>query len=295
MSPKTPRGNRPARWSHFVQLLVVLVCSAALKQYYSTASVNQLRWVLAPTTFLVQLISGTRFQFESHAGYIKSDRTFLIAASCAGVNFLITAFLLLSLRKLWRDRAVSPSWKFIPVTAVVAYVVTIIANTVRISIALHSLHHESSWLSANQLHRFQGIFIYFGFLLLLFLLSEQKGERSTRDNPSALVTGRLTLIRRLSLPLFVYYLTTLGIPLVNGAYQDGDFWEHAGFVLVTPLFLIFLCAITASSLRWLCLKSLSVVRLCRTSDGIPESTLPNYSGKPAGDDFTQLPLAMNQN
>jgi hypothetical protein len=33
----------------------------------------------------------------------------------------------------------------------------------------------------------------------------------------------------------------------------------------------------------------------RTSDGIAESTLPNYSGKPAGDDFTQLPLAMDQN
>src|SRR6266581_9094745 len=96
------------------QLIVVLLGGAALKLYYSTATVNQLRWILAPTTLLVELISRTRFEFESHAGYISSDHTFLIAGSCAGVNFLITAFLMLSLRKLWRDRSQNIVWKFIP-------------------------------------------------------------------------------------------------------------------------------------------------------------------------------------
>jgi hypothetical protein len=40
----------------------------------------------------------------------------------------------------------------------------------------------------------------------------------------------------------MYYATTLGIPLANGAYRPGiaatDFWEHSVFVLLTPLLLI---------------------------------------------------------
>src|SRR5688500_12683491 len=89
------------RWG---QLVVVLAIAFALKQHYSTASVNELRWILAPTTAIVELITGSQFQFESHAGYMNKEGTFLIAASCSGVNFLLTAFLMLSLRRLWQRR-----------------------------------------------------------------------------------------------------------------------------------------------------------------------------------------------
>src|ERR1041384_6090529 len=76
------------------QCIVVLACAFALKQYYSTASAGDLRWVLAPTTACGELVSGSSFEFESGAGYMSSDQSFLIATSCAGVNFLLTAFLL---------------------------------------------------------------------------------------------------------------------------------------------------------------------------------------------------------
>jgi hypothetical protein len=50
------------------------------------------------------------------------------------------------------------------------------------------------------------------------------------------------LFRQTFFPLLVYYATTLGIPLANGAYRPGiaatDFWEHSLFVLLTPLLLI---------------------------------------------------------
>src|SRR5262245_5531390 len=89
-------GNRIAQW------VVVLIFALALKLYYSSASADQLRWILAPTTALVELVSNTSFEFEAHAGYLSSDRSFLIAPACAGVNFLITAFLVLIVRRLWR-------------------------------------------------------------------------------------------------------------------------------------------------------------------------------------------------
>ena len=119
-------------------------------------------------------------------------------------------------------------------TAAIAYVATLITNTTRICIALELQRRslEFSWLTANQLHRLEGIVVYFGFLLLLFLLMErlESGNRM-----------RLTLL----FPVSIYYATTLGIPLVNGSYRQGmPFWEHFVFVLVLPLIVI--------SLRILC-------------------------------------------
>jgi exosortase K len=228
------------------QLVVVVFCAAAVKLYYSTASVNQLRWILAPTTALVQLVTGSRFEFESYAGYVSSDRSFVIAASCAGVNFLITAFLMLSIRRLWRDQ--SPShwprlgWWFIPMAGVVAYLATLVANTVRISTALQMHGLEMGWLTGNQLHRFEGIFIYFGFLLLLYLVSEKVDWEEGSNSPAASIPKNASRVfRQPVFPLFIYYATALGIPLVNGAYHSrraADFREHSVFVLLTPLLLI---------------------------------------------------------
>ena len=232
-----------ATWTGPAQFIAVVLSALTLKLYYSTASVNQLRWILAPTTVLVEFVSSTQFKFESHAGYMSSDHSFVIAASCAGVNFLITSFLMLSLRKLWRDRSRNIMWKFIPAAALIAYLATLVANTVRISTALllNRTPPDISWLSPNQLHRFEGIFIYFGFLLLLFMVSERMSSENTSGLPSRADSprGNHGLFRQSFFPLLVYYATMLGIPLANGAYRQGaDFWEHSLFVLLTPLLLI---------------------------------------------------------
>ncbi len=83
-------------------------------------------------------------------------------------------------------------------------------------------------LNPSQLHRIEGIFIYFVFLLLLFILSEKMSvERSSHLLPPALF------------PLIIYYLVALGFPLLNGAYrQQKGFWQHTLYVLLIPLILI---------------------------------------------------------
>lgn len=218
-----------------MQLLAVLLCGAALKFHYSTTSVDGLRWILAPTTYLIHLVTGVSFQFEPHAGYMSSDHAFLIAASCAGVNFLVTAFLMLALSLLWRNRFAKLGWKFIPLSAALAYAATLVANTVRVSTAirLQRLPAEISWLSPDQLHRIEGVFIYFGFLLLLFAFSEWINQRQARPAEEFLSS------RQALFPLLIYYATTLVIPFANGAYRQGsDFWQHALFVFLVPLVLI---------------------------------------------------------
>ena len=199
------------------QLATVALCALALKQYYSTGIANGLRWILAPTTFIVELLSGRSFQFESYTGYVSSDHTFVIAVPCAGVNFLITAFLMLALRRLWEGRFEGVSWRFLPVSMVVSYVATEVTNAVRICVALEIQRRsiEVSWLTGNQLHRVEGIVVYFGFLMLLFVVMER----------------RLTMFP----VVIIYYVMTLGVPIVNGSFHRPGFWEHFGFVVVMPL------------------------------------------------------------
>ena len=212
------------------QLVIVVLCALGLKQYYSTATANELRWILAPTTLLVELLSGRSFEFESYTGYMSSDHRFVIAVPCAGVNFLITAFVMLASMRLWRGRFEAVSWRFLPISMAVSYVTTVIANAVRICVALEIQRNsfEVSWLTANQLHRVEGIVVYFGFLMLLFVVMER---------------------RLVMFPVVIYYVMTLGVPLVNGAFYREGFWEHLAFVMVLPLIVVAACFLVVSLLR----------------------------------------------
>jgi hypothetical protein len=80
---------------------------------------------------------------------------------------------------------------------------------------------ELSWLTANQLHRLEGIVVYFGFLMLLFWLMERRESRQVG-----------------LFPIVIYYVMTLGVPLINGAFHRAGFWEHFGFVMVMPLIIL---------------------------------------------------------
>ena len=236
--------NPPNKWRSFSQLIAVLLVGAAIKIFYSTASVNDLLWILAPTRLLVELVTGVGFAFESYSGYMSSDHSFLIAASCSGVNFMIAAFLMLALGKLWRYRSQRIGFSFIPLSLVFAYLTTIVANTVRISTALYIRRQDPEliWLNPGQLHRFEGIVIYFGFLLLLFIVNENVSS-DVQTHPNR----RWSWLLRYLLPLATYYATTIGVPLANGAFRRGpgaaEFWHHSLFVLLTPLILLFPIAI----------------------------------------------------
>ena len=222
--------RRKSTIAKILQLSLVLVIAGGLKLYYSTASVNGLRWVLAPTAFLVEIATGESFRFESYAGYMNGDHSFLIAASCSGVNFLITAFLMLTMVKLWNERFVDSSWTIILAAFGAAYLTTIVANTVRIAVALrlHRMGPGMIWVNPEQMHRFQGIFIYFGFLVVLFVVCG--GLDGAAD--------RLSLLRRAFIPLLIYWLITLGVPVAGGAFTSvTGFWEHFLFVVLTPLIL----------------------------------------------------------
>ncbi|MCI0416023.1 exosortase K [bacterium] len=209
--------SRTLEWHRAGLCACALFAAFLIKSHYSHASAEDLRWILAPTTVLVEWMSGGSFEFESGSGYISKAHYFLIAPSCSGVNFLMTAFVMLSLKWIWT----SPTKRFqilsLPVAAGIAFIATLVANSVRISLAL-----AFQSLNSATFHRMEGILIYFSFLLLLFVLTE-RGFR----------------IKRFFFPLLIYYACALGIPVLNGAWKQGlRFQEHALFVMIIPLLLI---------------------------------------------------------
>lgn len=213
----------------FAIVAVALSIAAAIKYHYSVASVNGLRWVLTPTATIVDLLSTHTFRFESYAGYLSEDRSYLIAASCSGVNFLIIAFVMLVLTGIMAGYT---KWRLLPISLVASYIATIIANTVRITtdLATRDLSPNAYGLSREEMHRVEGIVIYFGSLIALFLIADMYLRRCDFNQ----------VLRRLPLPLAVYYIAAFLVPLTRGAWADAGFWSHSIFVLTVPFVIVLL-------------------------------------------------------
>jgi hypothetical protein len=105
------------------------------------------------------------------------------------------------------------------------------------------------WMDAGEIHRAEGIVVYFGFLLLLFFLSENLGNIRERVLSIA-GEPRSLILRKLAFPLLFYYATTLAMPFLNGAYRNVGFWQHAWFVMMIPLVLILPLATLLLLRRW---------------------------------------------
>ena len=78
-------------------IAAALAVAWLLKHHYSQASAEALRWILAPTAWLSWLVLGGDFQLLPDQGYLSREHSILISPACAGVNFLIVAFLSLVL------------------------------------------------------------------------------------------------------------------------------------------------------------------------------------------------------
>lgn len=197
-------------------LLAALGAAFALKRFYSSASAADLRLLLAPTTWLVEAAGGHRFDWTS-GGYLSGELRFLIAPACAGVNFLIVAFLALVLGLVRTSR---PAWQSLGVlaaSAAAAFGATVAANAARILIAIPLWTRRVSLgpLTGARLHELAGAGVFLGTLLLLHV--------------AALRVARAPM--RLWVPLLPYAGVVLVVPLLRGAHRRPEFWGHAGIVV----------------------------------------------------------------
>jgi len=143
-----------------------------LKRHYADASPDDLLWILSPTAWLVGVTTGATFAFEPGEGYLSREHLFLIEKSCAGINFMIAAFGMLVYARFHRTGSAMTAARVLGVSLVAAYLTAVVVNAVRIALALWLAAHPlaASAFSAADVHRFEGICVYFGGLVLLYEL-----------------------------------------------------------------------------------------------------------------------------
>lgn len=157
----------------FAVLGITLGVAWALKRFYSHAGFDQLGFVLMPTTRLAEVLSGVRFTLEPHHGYLSRDARFEIVPACAGVNFLIAAFVSLCLGLAPACANTGARVALVAGSAAAAWVATVLANATRIALAVrvHEAGVACGPLTPARLHCALGVAVYFGFLLALFALA----------------------------------------------------------------------------------------------------------------------------
>jgi exosortase K len=172
-------------------------------------------------------MTGTAFEWQAGEGYLSRERLFLIEKSCAGLNFLIAAFGVLTF--VWFHR-VRCSWSAAAVLGAslsAGYAAAVMVNAVRIAVSMWLAANPvaPAVLSAADLHRLEGIVVYFGGLALVYQVAQR--------------VDRQAWARSMALPLAAYYAITLGVPIANGAdWSDAVFVRHGLVVLVVPLAIV---------------------------------------------------------
>ena len=156
-------------------LIVVAVVVWGLKRYYSDARADELWWILGPTARLVELTTGTAFTVAPGEGYVSHERLFLIEKACAGINFMAAAFGMLALGLVHRARSAASFGGVIGLCLVASYVAAVLVNTARIVIAMWLITHSLMLtpLTAPDVHRLEGIAVYFGGLVVLYELARR--------------------------------------------------------------------------------------------------------------------------
>jgi exosortase K len=156
-------------------LAVTALVILGMKRQYADARADDLTWILSPTTELVGVMTGATFAWQPGEGYFSRERLFLIEKSCAGINFMVAAFGMLTLTLVHRlESGMSPA-RVLGVSLLASYSAAVLVNAVRIAIAMSLADHPGglSTFSAADVHRVEGIVVYFGGLVLLYELVQR--------------------------------------------------------------------------------------------------------------------------
>jgi exosortase K len=161
----------------FVAVVALIVWG--MKRHYADARAEDLWWILSPTARLVGAITGIRFVLQPGEGFFSREHLFLIDKSCAGINFMIAAFGMSACVLRHRVGSCLSGARALGVSLLASYSAAVPVNAARITIAMWLAAHSltPSGLSPGQIHRLEGIAVYFGGLVLLYELV-QRFDRS---------------------------------------------------------------------------------------------------------------------
>ena len=121
----------------------------------------------------MQWVLATPFVEEAHAGFMSRELEFVIAPSCAGVNFLILAFSMFTLAFVRTRPTLRGKLSIWIGGACVAYGLTLVVNSLRIVVAIWLRGRDLAFgmLDAEAVHRVEGVVVYFVSLCVFYFVA----------------------------------------------------------------------------------------------------------------------------
>ena len=196
---------------NYVFYLAGALMILGFKYYYRQAGCDSLLWILAPTVWWVELLSGIPFTYISGTGYVNHGLRLLIAPSCSGGRFMIIIFATLVFsfvhvivpRKsamsvarpeyrvsmkygVFRMKEKVRGFGWIAVSVFLSWGITVFVNGLRIIIAIYlPLYLEDAglmkgMLTQDRLHTLIGAAVYFTALLTIYRLAGWLVQRVVR-------------------------------------------------------------------------------------------------------------------
>lgn len=153
--------------------ILFFICSTVfitLKLAFPYLETDALRFLLAPTNKIIELIFSSAATYNNETGYFHPYLGMVINKSCSGLNFFLISFLMYSYLII-RSNYIK-KWLSIPSALLLAYITTILANVSRIAGYVMIMNIESPLFSITEiswLHQAEGIFVYLTFLILAYL------------------------------------------------------------------------------------------------------------------------------
>ena len=204
-------------------------------------------WMLTPTVRWVSILSGISFEYLPHRGYVSYFYRFLVAPSCAGIRFMMIAFLMQSFSFLYRIEKRRNGYLWFGFCVVFSYIATIFVNGIRIiaSIYLPLLLERpgmaDGFMTSDRQHTLIGTGVYFSSLCFLYLLSAFICKKWFQDTAKPASRAAVPACdfrpRRMFVPAFWYLLTVIGLPFCKRILtKDWEgFWPYAMLVIFTCL------------------------------------------------------------
>lgn len=155
------------------QLMLVWMLTAvvviAVKYHYSVAGPDDLRWVLSPTTYLVELFWSVNFIFDPAKGYVATELPVVIGPGCAGLNFFVISLSMSVFTFIggFKRRMLYGWFMFL----LMNYLVTLLVNAFRIigGVVLLQIGNDFGFDAGGVVHSAQGTLFYFVFLVGYFV------------------------------------------------------------------------------------------------------------------------------
>lgn len=217
-----------------IAVLIVFAVAYAAKDYYRSADHESLEWLLAPTAFLVECVSGIGFDDEPGLGWVNGVYGVAIAPSCSGMNYLIILFCMSSFSAVLRLGSLKSLVCWFGFSVFTSYGFTLIVNSLRIwlAIVLYDVEIYSAALTAESVHRLAGVLIYYSFMVFYYLAVSFILNLIT-GREQCLPTGSYNPRHAAGLlwPLGCYLFLTIVMPYLRGSVSGQHFPEHVRVVV----------------------------------------------------------------